>query len=112
MSSCIVNTDTIAMINGRNARNEPNTQASTSSAASAPINSSVSTLELPLEALPEANAVLPVACTVAVGSADLAAPASWSSTCGGTSVLAFGGNTIKIVLRPPLLTNDWLPVDA
>ena len=91
MSNCIVRTETIAMISGSSARNEPNTQASTSRAPSAPISSSVRTLELPLVALPAESAKTPVLCTVAPRTAALAAALSWLSAGPGTSWPLRGG---------------------
>ncbi len=79
------------MISGRNARNDPNTQASTSSAPSAPSSNSPSTLELPEVVLPAASDLRLVPCTVRFGAAAFAAPVSASTavvsmpspSCGG-----------------------------
>ena len=59
------------MINGRSARNDPNTQASTSSAPNAPMSSSLSTLELPCVVFPAASDFRLVPWT-----------ALWFSVCG------------------------------
>ena len=79
------------MISGRSARNEPNTQASTIVAASAPSASSLSTLEWAAEAPLVDNALSPVLWTAAPGTAVLAAAESWLSTLAGRSVPARGG---------------------
>src|ERR1700730_5906947 len=104
MNSCMVSTEISAMISGRNARNDPNTQASTNSAPSAPISSSVSTLELPEDALPADRAVTPVLCTVAPGTVAWAVAVSWSSTVAGTSPPGADGYTSTNVLAPELPT--------
>ncbi len=81
-----------AIINGNNARNDPNTHASTTSAPSPPTSSSASTEELPLlVVVPSASDFRLVPPTLSDGAADLAAWVIASTAVESMSLPCPGG---------------------